>query len=326
MLEKNQGKNKKVSVYCLAYNHEKYIRNTLEGFVNQVTDFEYEVFVHDDASTDGTKKIIQEYERNYPEMIRGIYQTKNQYSQGKKIVANFIVPRLNGEYVAICEGDDYWCDTCKLQKQVDFLEQNPEYSACVHNTEVIEMDSGHRRLMNPSLEAYDLDIRHVLLEGGSDYHTSSVVYRMEYAKIVYSDECPDFFKAAKGFGDYPLAIYLTLKGKVKYLPDIMSVYRYGTPGSWSAGLKDIERFKAMRHTAIAMLKSVDEYTNYELHSHIQSIIEERYWEILMRSTDLRVLKNREIREVFDKMSLEQKVKTLIKLLFLNNYRLKRNQL
>ena len=325
-MKEMNSKNMKVSVYCLAYNHEKYIRQTLEGFVSQVTNFEYEVFVHDDASTDGTKKIIQEYERNYPKIIKGIYQSENQYSQGKRIVESFVIPRLNGEYVAICEGDDYWCDVHKLQKQVDFLETHPDYSACVHNTVVIEMKNDGRRLMNPSLDAYDLDIRHVMIEGGSDYHTSSVVYRIKYARIAYSDKKPEFFNAAKGFGDYPLAIYLTLEGKVRYLPDIMSVYRYEAPGSWTSGMKNIEKFKTMRRTAIAMLESVDEYTNYEMHDHIRSIIEERYWEIMILSTDIKVLKDKEIKNVFDKLSLDQKVKTFIKLLFYNKYLLKRNRL
>ena len=84
----------KVSVYCLAFNHENYISQTLEGFINQNTDFKYEVFVHDDASTDGTSKIIQEYEKKYPEIIKGIYQNENQYSKGVNIVATYIMPRV----------------------------------------------------------------------------------------------------------------------------------------------------------------------------------------------------------------------------------------
>ena len=96
-----------VSVYCLAYNHERYIRHTLEGFVRQVTNFRYEVVVHDDASTDGTLAIIREYEQKYPQLIKVIAQKENQYSKGVKIIQNVIFPTLQGKYLAICEGDDY---------------------------------------------------------------------------------------------------------------------------------------------------------------------------------------------------------------------------
>lgn len=324
MLDKKN--NIKVSAYCLTYNHEKYIRDTLEGFVNQITDFEYEVFVHDDASTDQTPEIIREYESKYPNIIKGIYQTENHYSQGKKIVMNYILPQMRGEYVAVCEGDDYWSDPYKLQKQVDFMECNSEYSACVHNTIVWELETNKKTLMNPSLKKYDLEIQHVILEGGSDYHTSSVLYRMEYAKIVHSLKRPDFFDKTKHIKDYPLAIFLALKGKVHYMPDVMSVYRRGVPGSWTKSIASVEHFIEMRKSVIDMLKSVDEYTNYKMHEHINKVIESRYWEILVLSTNIKVLRDKEIKKVFTKLCFEQKFKTLIKLLFLNKYRLKHNKL
>lgn len=106
----------------------------------------------------------------------------------------------------------------------------------------------------------------------------------------------------------------------------MSVYRYGTPGSWTDRIKNVDIFKNMRKSVIAMLNSVDEYTNYRLHEHVRPIIEERYWEILMLSTDIKVLQDKELKNVFNKLSFEQKLKTIVKLLFLNKYRLKRNKL
>ena len=127
-----------VSVYCLAYNHEKYIRETLEGFMRQKTDFSYEVIVHDDASTDGTANIIREYAEKYPEIIKPIIQTENQYSKGLLIFHSFIYPHIRGKYLAVCEGDDYWCDEYKLQKQVDWMEAHPDYSLCAHNSKIIK--------------------------------------------------------------------------------------------------------------------------------------------------------------------------------------------
>ena len=111
-----------VSAYCLAYNHEKYIKSASEGFVSQKTDFKYEVFVHDDASTDKTADIINQYAKRYPNIIKPILQKENQYSKGVDISQEIIFPRMKGKYVAICEGDDYWCDNNKLQKQVNSLQ------------------------------------------------------------------------------------------------------------------------------------------------------------------------------------------------------------
>ena len=110
-----------VSVFCTAYNHEAYIRDALEGFVSQQTNFPFEVLIHDDASTDGTANIIREYAQKYPNIIRPVYQTQNQYSQKVPIIKTFLGPIAQGKYIAYCEGDDYWCDPLKLQRQVDFL-------------------------------------------------------------------------------------------------------------------------------------------------------------------------------------------------------------
>lgn len=117
-----------VSVSCLTYNHSLYIEKCLDGFIMQQCDFNFEVLVHDDASTDGTIDIIRKYQVKYPDIIKPLIQTENQYSKKQgSISARFNYPRAKGKYIALCEGDDYWTDPLKLQKQVDFLEQNEEY-------------------------------------------------------------------------------------------------------------------------------------------------------------------------------------------------------
>ena len=120
----------KVSICCLAYNHEPYIRQCLDGFVMQKCNFTFEVLIHDDASKDKTASIIREYEAKYPDIIKPIYQTVNQYSIGVSATKKHNFPRSKGKYIAICEGDDYWTDPLKLQKQVDFLEANQNFSIC----------------------------------------------------------------------------------------------------------------------------------------------------------------------------------------------------
>ena len=116
-----------VSISCLTYNHAPYIRQCLDGFMMQKTNFLIEILIHDDVSTDGTTDIIREYEQKYPDIIKPIYQTENQHSKGIRITQTYNLPRARGKYIAICEGDDYWIDPLKLQKQVDFLEAHPDY-------------------------------------------------------------------------------------------------------------------------------------------------------------------------------------------------------
>ena len=114
-----------VSISCITYNHEPYIRKALDGFLMQKTTFQIEILIHDDASTDGTEEIIREYESKYPDIIKPIYEKENQWVKGRRGSKEFNYPRAQGKYIAICEGDDYWIDPYKLQKQVDFLEENP---------------------------------------------------------------------------------------------------------------------------------------------------------------------------------------------------------
>lgn len=129
-----------VSISCITFNHEPFIEDALEGFLMQETDFPFEILIHDDASTDKTADIIREYEAAYPTIIKPIYQIENQYSQGKKPNVDFNFSRSMGEYIAYCEGDDYWTDKKKIQIQVDFLKKNLEYVLTNHSCVSISMD------------------------------------------------------------------------------------------------------------------------------------------------------------------------------------------
>jgi len=116
-----------VSICCITYNHVSYIMEAIDSFLMQETTFPFEILIHDDASTDGTTDIIIDYANKYPDIIRTIIQTENQYSKGGLINPRFVFPKARGKYIALCEGDDYWTDKTKLQKQVNFLENNPDY-------------------------------------------------------------------------------------------------------------------------------------------------------------------------------------------------------
>ena len=266
-----------VSVCCLAYNHEKYIRDCLEGFAQQQTNFDFEVWVHDDASTDRTPEIIREYCEKYPEIFHAILQEENQYSKGKNIVNTFLVPNFSGKYYALCEGDDYWCDSTKLQKQVDFLEAHPECPACVHNSKNINCKNGNEWLFNTSTEAGYLDIRKIMDHGGAEFHTSSLCFRQEYHNI------PEAL-CIKGIGDYPRAIHLALLGDIFYFPEVMSVHRELTEGSWTErtlGRSELVFAEHLDHVN-KMLFRLDDYTNGEYHETISEITERNQAEILYK--------------------------------------------
>ena len=244
-----------VSAYCLAYNHEKYIRDALEGFVKQKTNFKYEVFVHDDASTDHTVEIIAEYAAKYPDIIKPIYQKENQYSKGKGVTRRFIYPKLTGKYIAVCEGDDYWCDENKLQRQFDFLETHPDYSACVHNTVERNCRTGEEWVRSDPKADRDLTFEDVMKCGGAAFHTSSLFYRREFIEV------PDELKSAH-FGDYPQAVYLRLSGKIYRFKDVMSIYRYLSEGSWTErnlGEKTREQFLCTQTWAAEFTAKVAQY-------------------------------------------------------------------
>ena len=139
-----------LSICCTTYNQEKYIAQTLDGFLLQKTNFPIEIIVHDDASTDGTQQIIKEYAEK-DSRIKLILQTENKYSQNISPWACYCFPAAEGKYIALCEGDDYWVDALKLQKQVDSLESNPDYSIAwtnysnLKNGEITVNDFGYTK-------------------------------------------------------------------------------------------------------------------------------------------------------------------------------------
>lgn len=131
-----------LTVRCIAYNQESYIRQTIEGFLMQETDFPFQIVIHDDASTDKTGELIKAYAEQYPNIIIPILEQENQYSKHDGSILRIMKPFLKGKYLAFCEGDDYWIDPHKLQKQVDFLEENPEYVLCYTNFNILYQKSG----------------------------------------------------------------------------------------------------------------------------------------------------------------------------------------
>ncbi|MBQ4518409.1 MAG: glycosyltransferase [Clostridia bacterium] len=241
----------KVSVYCLAYNHAKYIRKALDGFVMQKTNFAYEVFVHDDASTDGTADIIREYEAKYPHIIKGIYQTENQHSQKIPIVTTHILPNMSGEYIACCEGDDYWIDENKLQMQYDIMQTHPEVVFCAHKVQCVNEDMSmnsrvipgdgcglHENKLLSKEELSDL----LFIKGAYAFHTSSYFISK---KVFVSEERQQL--RTKMNGDQTIMYATLLYGNTYFINQIMSYRRLLTEGNWHQRYAQFSEKKQSQH-------------------------------------------------------------------------------
>lgn len=217
-----------VSIICCAYNHEPYIRQCLDGFIMQETNFPFEVLIHDDASTDRTADIIREYETKYPEIIKPIYQTENQYQKKIDVLSTFLFPGVKGKYIAMCEGDDYWTDPLKLQKQVDFLENNQEYVLCTHY---------YTQFFQENL-AFGATLPLELTGGVSFSLQDYITYRYWYTQPLTSVFRADLInriisKHYNDFKDASLFFAILSYGKGYLYPDAMGVYRIQKGGVWS---------------------------------------------------------------------------------------------
>ena len=305
------GRSIRVSVICTAYNHEKYIGKALEGFVNQKTNFDYEVIVHDDASTDGTASIIREYEKKYPDLFKVIYQTENQYSKNISIMDDIVFPMIGGKYVALCEGDDFWIDNNKLQKQVDFLDNNPSYAAVAHNSVFLNERNGEEWIQYDQKMDKKLRFEDIIVDGGKCYHTSSIMFRKKF--YFY----PESFKI-RGIGDYPRSVYLCLSGGIYYFKDVMSVHRCNVEGSWSQKNSSIEKLLSIISMRNSFLNSVDEYTEKKYHSVIRKTLRnneaekliqtEKYWWFIIRYPDVFLHKPFGYQKFIIKQLLKQAIK------------------
>lgn len=256
-----------VSVICTVFNHEKFVRDALDGFVMQRTDFPFEVLIHDDASTDRSADIIREYEQKYPDLIKPIYQVENQFSRGGHIMKRFLLPIACGKYIAVCEGDDYWTDPDKLQKQVDFLENNPDYSMCVCSTVWLDMRTMKEMNKCQTAEDRDVSLEEIILERkGRPFHYSGIVARAEVFK-----ERPEW-SFHFGVGDTPLAMYAALCGKIRMFADVGSVYRNHAQGAWTSRVDQNVEFRVRSfNRMIVGLQKFNEATQYRY----QEIVEER---------------------------------------------------
>lgn len=261
----------KVLIRCATYNHEKYIEDALKGFVMQQTKFPFCAVVIDDFSTDGTADIIRKYEKKYPDIIKGIYLQENYYSQKKP--RTFLKPWENSaEYLALCEGDDYWTDPLKLQKQVDALDEHPECTIafskvqCVNRNKIILNSTIPRKnYFKTGFVTIDDFLRYQYGKGFWIFQTSSYLARLKFYSEVQDFEYYKIFP----FSDDSFVVSYLLNGKGYYINEICSCYRVQSGGHTSHVKNDSSFAVSSQKKVIVSLPILDEYTEGKYHNYIK---------------------------------------------------------
>lgn len=228
-LEKDQDNIPLASISCATYNHAPFIRQCLDHLLAQKTNFPFEIIIHDDASTDGTMEIVAAYALQYPDIIFPQYQNENQYSKGiRGLQSRYNYPRCRGRYIAICEGDDYWPDPLKLQRQVDFLERHEEYVLTFHDFSVVD-EKNQIIEASPLPNRYHRDAsREDLIIGSLLTMTVTLCFRNVITLFP-----PEKYKVTNG--DTFLISMLGHYGKGKWMGDVIekAMYRSHPGGIWS---------------------------------------------------------------------------------------------
>ena len=295
-----------VSISCITYNHVRYIRQCLDGFLMQKADFAYEVLIHYDCSTDGTTEIIREYEVKYPNIIKPIYESENQYQSGKpsgSAVWNY--PRARGKYIALCEGDDFWIDPYKLQTQVDFLEANEDCSLVISDGFYFSDSEKELKRINPIDYESDafVSFHDLVFEKNFLIPTASMMFRAKYAYM------PDFCLSAP-VGDKPLRMWCALNGRVYYFAKEQVAYRIGSVSSFGKKVsRDSDYAKKIYERMESFYKAFDDYSNYIFHDDILMLLDKEAYMLYQRIRDYKTMS---MTKYFKRLPFISKFKYFIK--------------
>lgn len=292
-----------ISIICNTYNQEKYIAEALESFLMQRVNVPFEILVHDDASTDGTADVIRKYEKKYPDIIKPIYQTQNQWNLDVSVTASIQIPRAKGKYIAFCEGDDYWTDPDKLQIQYDYMETYNECSICCHAYNMVNRD---RELIE---ERYDFS------EDCSVPMTRLIGNQLTLPHFATLFARKDCFKNFDGqflgteCNDMIIRIMCALQGDIHYINKNMSCYRRFTESSWTVNVGNShDKFVNHLKQYIPFLKELNLYTNGKYEKDILKSIDRREFEIALLENRY---KDAVKKQAYKKSSFKRKIYILI---------------
>lgn len=297
----------KVSINCITYNHEKYIADAIESFLMQKTNFKYEILIGEDCSTDNTKKIVSAYVEKYPDLIRLITSENNV---GAMKNSQRLFENARGKYIALCEGDDFWIDPYKLQKQIDYMESNPECTICFHNAEVRDKNNAPIGKLHVPWSVHQRKYYY-----GKNYRYSAgemaLLDFIPTASIVFLKEClssPPNWINNSIVGDTPLRLIASSKGYAFFIDEVMSVYRLGVNGSETAraNIENMDKKKLIirlkKH--IEIIDNFNDYTNYQYANELNKA--KVYWEVplLLHTRQIDKLKNQKYKEYLNNLGFK----------------------
>lgn len=286
----------KVSVLCNTYNHEKYIATAIDGFLNQKTEFDFEICIHDDSSTDNTPKIIEKYRLKYPKQIKVIYQTTNQYSLGKSVTL-INLTQATGDLIALCEGDDFWIDNNKLQREYSEFQKNINLMLVLHSFKVVNIHFPF--IYRKKVFSYNqkmIEMEDILKTFNPLFHLSTMMIKRECLVL------DDFFVLEKAL-DVNLPILAKIKGEVCYLPQIMSVYRSGVSGSWTRRIALVRQNVIQRYAKKRKYyENLNHYLDYKYDRIINRQIHHIDLLIFIRTKEKNLGKLNELLRTYSSMS------------------------
>lgn len=297
-----------VSVVCIAYNQVKYIRQCMESIVSQKTTFPFHLLIHDDCSTDGTTEIIREFEEKYPDIVKPLYEEENQYKKGGVMPSYLVLPHVTGEYVAFCEGDDYWDDPLKLQKQYDALKAHPECRMCVHRVKTVWENGEDANISIPNkFSGTQIIPGKTFIRSVEDFqfHLLSFFFRGDDIRA-YIGNLPNFAQIAD-VGDECYELYFGQLGDVVFLDEPMACHRAASIGSWNSRNKEDKRVKH-HEKMIAAMQAYDEYTQGKYHDICEHYILHQHYHIVTIRKDYKTQLKKEFREFYQNYGLKYKLR------------------
>jgi glycosyltransferase involved in cell wall biosynthesis len=256
-----------VDIIMPTYNHERFIAQSIESVLAQQTNFEYRLNIADDCSTDNTQMIIKDYAQKHPDQISVVLSPHNIGIVHKDRLSIRVLKLCTAKYVALLEGDDYWTDPHKLQRQVDFLEGHPDFAICCHNVTMFYEDgSGKTTNLLPPDHPEVSTLEHLLFV--NFIPTCSVLFRRGLF-----GELPDWYYTLK-LGDWPIHIMNAQHGKIGYINEVMAAYRFHQGGFWSAMSPVSQGLEIIK-----MLQHVDAYLGFNYKKQIRAGKAEWYWQL-----------------------------------------------
>lgn len=306
-----------VSVLLMTYNKKKYIKEAIDSILSQKTDFKYELIIRDDASTDGTDLIIKEYQKKYPDIIKPIFMKKNNFNKNTRLIKETL-GYSKGKYIAFMDGDDYWIDDNKLQKQVNYMEEHLDCVALCTNYKVY--NDVTKRFKKKKSKEKDYSVDEIISGDGGMFSSASIMARRSATK-----PSGDFYYVSP-FEDYVSMINIALQGKVHLLKDYTSVYRINATESWHDKISKydpIEFHKYMYDEMSKLFIAFNKDTNNKYKQATDYVLLKREFMIYVFDRNYKKIKDKKFKKLYETGSLSTRFLFFFKIHFCEVYMLLR---